>query len=99
MTKSDRGKAPCKYDWIPGYEGDRLHCVVHEHGGNGTVFRTRWTDEDYDTLVEMLRLDVLTGQALAASFSAASVSFGSTASRYLTRRHADLNFSAPASRK
>lgn len=30
----------CRYDWQPGYQGQRLHCVAHQHAaGTATVFR------------------------------------------------------------
>jgi hypothetical protein len=53
----------CRYDWQLGYRGRRLHCVAHPaHGGSTTVFRLAWGG--YDTLAELLRLDMLTGEAL-----------------------------------
>lgn len=54
----------CRYDWIPGYCGVRLHCVVgHKHrDGDNAVFRMNLGG--YDTLAEMMRNGVLTGQAL-----------------------------------
>ena len=53
----------CRYDWIPGYRGLRLGCVVHHQAGGGnTVFRTNLGG--YDTLTEMLHLGILTGGAL-----------------------------------
>lgn len=51
----------CRYDWQPGYRGLRLRCVIHHHGGD-TVYRTN--AGGYDTLAEMVRLGVLTGEAL-----------------------------------
>lgn len=54
----------CRYDWQPGYRGRRLHCIAHPaHGGSTTVFRLAWGG--YDTLAELLRLDLLTGGALS----------------------------------
>lgn len=53
----------CRYDWQLGYRGLRLHCVAHPaHGGSTTVFRLAWAG--YDTLAELLRLEMLTGEAL-----------------------------------
>ena len=52
----------CRYDWQPGYRGLRMCCVIHHHGGGGAVFRMN--AGGYDTLAEMLRLDMLTGDAL-----------------------------------
>lgn len=54
----------CRYDWIPGYRGIRLRCVVHNHSKGGKiVFRTNF--RGYDTLADMLRLGLLVEQALA----------------------------------
>ena len=54
----------CRYDWIPRYRGIRLQCIAHKHPGGGTtVFRT--SSGGYDTLLDMLRYGLLTGQALA----------------------------------
>lgn len=51
----------CRYDWVPGYQGARLHCVVHRHSaGTDTVV-------GQDTMADMRRLGVLTGQALVAA--------------------------------
>ena len=62
VTKPDK-PIECRYDWIRGYRGLRLRCVVHHHADAGnTVFRTN--GGGYDTLAEMLQLGVLTGEAL-----------------------------------
>jgi hypothetical protein len=54
----------CRYDWISGYCGLRLYCVVHKHAdGRNTVFRTN--PGGYDTLADLLRQGLLTGRALA----------------------------------
>src|SRR5947209_1000970 len=54
----------CRYDWLPGYRGLRLHCVAHQsHAASTTVFRMTWSG--HDTLQELLRLGFLTGDALA----------------------------------
>lgn len=54
----------CRYDWQLGCRGLRLHCVAHPaHGSSTTVFRLTWGG--YDTLAELLRLEMLTGEALA----------------------------------
>ncbi len=52
----------CRYDWANGYRGLRLRCVTHNHGGGSAVFRTAYGG--YDTLLEMLGLGYLSGQAL-----------------------------------
>lgn len=68
VLKAQRATRPatattCRYDWKPGYEGLRLHCVTHHHGeGTDTVFRVCYGG--YDTLLEMLERGFLTGQAL-----------------------------------
>jgi hypothetical protein len=59
-TKPDRRKMPCRYDWVAGYEGKRVGCVIHEHGGYGKVFMAR-----EGRLAEMLWRGELTGKALA----------------------------------
>ena len=62
-AKEQAKATACRYDWIPGYRGLRLHCVIHHHASGGnTVFRTN--RGGYDTLLEMLSLGVLTGEAL-----------------------------------
>jgi len=54
----------CRYDWIPRYRGIRLQCITHKHpGGENMVFRANFCGRD--TLADMMRLGVLTGQALA----------------------------------
>lgn len=62
-TAQPKGVAgPCRYDWQRGYAGVRLHCVCHPHAaGTDTIFRTICGGRD--TLLEMLGLGVLTGQA------------------------------------
>jgi sugar phosphate isomerase/epimerase len=53
----------CRYDWVPGHRGLRLHCVAHQHApGTTTVFRMNSCGRD--VLLEMAELGVLTGQAL-----------------------------------
>jgi TubC N-terminal docking domain len=58
----------CRYDWMPGYRGLRLHCVVHKHksgadgGGTSTVFR--FVHSAHDVLLDMAEKNVLAGQAL-----------------------------------
>lgn len=53
----------CRYDWITGYRGLRLHCVTHPHGvGTATVFRM--VSGGRDVLLEMRDRGILTGQAL-----------------------------------
>lgn len=65
-TKEKVKATTCRYDWIPGYRGLRLHCVIHHRGdGGNVVFRMNWGG--HDTLAEMLRLGVLVGQALQDS--------------------------------
>lgn len=55
---------PCRYDWISGYRGLRLRCVAHhKHANSTTVFGMH--SSNYDTLQEMNRLGILTGDALA----------------------------------
>jgi hypothetical protein len=56
----------CRYDWLPGYRGLRLHCTLHHHaGGTATVFRM--TSCGRDVLIEMAELGILSGEALADS--------------------------------
>ena len=57
------GGRTCKCDWKDGYHGRRLHCVAHPAHGGTTVFRL--VSGGYDTLAELLRLEMLTGEALA----------------------------------
>lgn len=52
----------CRYDWASGYRGLRLKCTTHHHGGGSTVFRVFYAG--HDTLLEMLGLGFLSGQAL-----------------------------------
>lgn len=53
----------CRYDWITGYRGLRLHCVGHRHEpGTPTVFR--FVSCGRDVLLEMAQKGILTGQAL-----------------------------------
>lgn len=60
---SSANAAPCRYDWIPGYRGLRLHCVTHLHGGaTATVFRM--VSSGRDVLLEMRELGILVYQAL-----------------------------------
>ena len=63
-ARAETGKVvTCRYDWIAGYRGLRLHCVAHHHAaGTATVFRV--TSFGHDVLLEMARLGILTGQAL-----------------------------------
>jgi hypothetical protein len=57
-TKS-QPSAPCQYDWAPDRRGQLLSCVTHPHlPGSASVWVGR------DTLADMLKLGVLTGQAL-----------------------------------
>jgi hypothetical protein len=54
----------CRYDWISGCRGFRLQCIAHKHAGDGnTVFRANFCGRD--TLADMMKLGLLTGQALA----------------------------------
>lgn len=63
-VKEQAKATACRYDWIAGYRGLRLHCVTHCHQhGTATVFRA--TSGGRDTLAEMLAAGVLMGQALA----------------------------------
>jgi hypothetical protein len=60
----------CRYDWVEGYRGQRLHCRTHKHGenkrgDNSIVFRMTWGG--HDTLQDMASYGVLTGQALEDS--------------------------------
>jgi len=57
----------CLYDWVEGFRGTRLQCRTHKHGDkqrgdNSVVFRMTWAG--HDTLEDMKRLGVLTGEAL-----------------------------------
>jgi hypothetical protein len=67
-AQKPRKVVECRYDWIPGYRGLRLHCVVHKHkasaegGGTSTVFR--FVHLGYDVLLDMAGKDMLAGQAL-----------------------------------
>lgn len=55
-------RIPCRYDWLPGYRGIRLHCVAHQHEkGRTTVFRMVY--RGHDVLLEMAEKGLLTGQA------------------------------------
>jgi len=62
--RAELGKAiMCRYDWQPGYQGLRLHCVAHHHpAGACTVFVIRWAG--HDTLQEMAARGILVGQAM-----------------------------------
>ena len=56
----------CRYDWQPGYQGLRLHCVAHHHAaGSNIVFRM--VSSGRDVLLEMAELGILTGEALRDS--------------------------------
>lgn len=52
----------CRYDWLPGYRGLRLHCVAHHHAaGTGAMFRMTCCGRD--VLIEMSEQGILAGQA------------------------------------
>jgi hypothetical protein len=62
LSGHSQASGRCKYDWKRGYEGERLHCVIHRHAtGTDTVIVSR------DTLADMRRHGVLTGMALVAA--------------------------------
>lgn len=56
----------CRYDWVDGYRGLRLHCVAYNHAAQTTtVLVMRWAG--HDTLQEMGELGILSGEALKDS--------------------------------
>jgi hypothetical protein len=56
----------CRYDWVDGYRGLRLHCVAHNHAAQTTtVLVMRWAGRD--TLQDMAESGILSGEALKDS--------------------------------
>ena len=56
----------CRYDWVDGYRGLRLHCVAHNHAAQTTtILVMRWAGRD--TLQDMAESGILSGEALKDS--------------------------------